>query len=551
MSGIQKDGDRPLRLRKADYLTEAPVFSNCVTVETAYTPDHAVSQLHLHEFVELSVVVAGKGLHCTLHETVPCGPGDMYMINVGVPHAYFAAEDGDCPTVCNLLFDPADLFEDDAGVPDSPRYCYGVFRENALVVYVMLASNTLEEVGRILGRIEKELSRRRPEWQTAIKAYLTTLLITAGRYVPERERPDISPRLKERLLVLSVIRTVMEQYGDPDMTLESIADSLYISKSNLCRIFQRVTGEAFSDYVRRVRLEQACRLLRDTDMTNEQIVYQCGLRDVPSFYRLFKAHMSMTPREYRKGNACIAPEDETADTVEVASGAKSMDRIQKNSTDKGENLMSTTILNEISENLQRGKAKIVKELVQKALDEGMAPDAILNEGLLAGMNVVGEKFKNNEVYVPEVLVAARAMNMGTQILKPHLAEAGVKATGKVCIGTVQGDLHDIGKNLVKMMLEGKGLEVIDLGTDVSPETFVQTAIDEGCQVICCSALLTTTMGVMEDVVKKAVEAGIRDKVKIMIGGAPVNEAYCEKIGADLYTPDAASAADAAVAFCKG
>ena len=209
-----------------------------------------------------------------------------------------------------------------------------------------------------------------------------------------------------------------------------------------------------------------------------------------------------------------------------------------------------SILNEISENLQKGKAKIVAELVQTALDEGVAPDAILNEGLLAGMNIIGEKFKNNEVYVPEVLVAARAMNKGTAILKPHLVAAGVQATGKVCIGTVQGDLHDIGKNLVKMMMEGKGLEVIDLGTDVSPETFVQTAIDEGCQVICLSALLTTTMGVMEGVVKLAEEKGVRDQVKIMIGGAPVNDDFCKKIGADLYTPDAASAADAAVAFCQ-
>ena len=210
-----------------------------------------------------------------------------------------------------------------------------------------------------------------------------------------------------------------------------------------------------------------------------------------------------------------------------------------------------SILIDISENLQRGKAKIVAELVQTALDEGIAPDAILNEGLLHGMNIIGEKFKNNEVYVPEVLVAARAMNKGTAILKPHLVAAGVSATGKVCIGTVQGDLHDIGKNLVKMMLEGKGLEVVDLGSDVSPETFVKTAIEQGCQVICCSALLTTTMGVMEDVVKCAVEMGVRDKVKIMIGGAPVNADFCQKIGADIYTPDAASAADAAVAFCQG
>ena len=209
-----------------------------------------------------------------------------------------------------------------------------------------------------------------------------------------------------------------------------------------------------------------------------------------------------------------------------------------------------SILAEISENLQKGKAKIVKELVQKALDEGFAPEQILNEGLLHGMGIVGEKFKNNEVYVPEVLVAARAMSMGAQILKPHLAEAGVKATGKVCIGTVQGDLHDIGKNLVKMMLEGKGLEVVDLGTDVPAETFVKTAIEQNCQVICCSALLTTTMNIMADVVKAAEAAGIRDKVKIMVGGAPVNQEFCDLIGADCYTVDAASAADAAVAFCK-
>ncbi len=209
-----------------------------------------------------------------------------------------------------------------------------------------------------------------------------------------------------------------------------------------------------------------------------------------------------------------------------------------------------SIYQEISENLQRGKAKIVKELVTKALEDGCPASEILNQGMLAGMNIIGEKFKNNEVYVPEVLVAARAMNQGMQILKPALIEDGVSATGKVCIGTVQGDLHDIGKNLVKMMMEGKGLEVIDLGTDVAPETFVKTAIDEGCQVICLSALLTTTMGVMADVVKAVEAAGIRDQVKIMIGGAPITEAYCREIGADRYTSDAASAADAAVELCR-
>jgi len=207
-------------------------------------------------------------------------------------------------------------------------------------------------------------------------------------------------------------------------------------------------------------------------------------------------------------------------------------------------------MNEISLQLQAGKAKIVKNLVQQALDEGIPAKTILEEGLLAGMAIVGEKFKNNEIFVPEVLVAARAMNMGTALLKDKLAESGVKAKGKACIGTVKGDLHDIGKNLVKMMMESKGLEVIDLGVDVSPELFVQTAKEQNCQIICCSALLTTTMVVMSDVVKELEKNGMRDSVKVMIGGAPVTEAFCKQIGADAYTPDAASAADQAVAFCQ-
>ncbi len=206
-------------------------------------------------------------------------------------------------------------------------------------------------------------------------------------------------------------------------------------------------------------------------------------------------------------------------------------------------------LNEISLQLQAGKAKNVKTLVQEAIDAGIPAQQILEEGLLAGMNVIGEKFKNNEIFVPEVLVSARAMNMGAKLLKPLLAADGAKTSGKVCIGTVKGDLHDIGKNLVKMMMEGKGLEVVDLGTDVAPETFIKAVQEDGCQVICCSALLTTTMGVMGDVVKAAEEAGIRDKVRIMVGGAPVTDAFCQQIGADAYTADATSAAEKAVEYC--
>ena len=206
-----------------------------------------------------------------------------------------------------------------------------------------------------------------------------------------------------------------------------------------------------------------------------------------------------------------------------------------------------SILQDISTNLQIGKAKIVKTLVQQALDEGISAQDILSQGLLDGMNKVGEQFKNNEIFVPEVLIAARAMSMGTAVLKPYLASEGVQSRGKIVIGTVRGDLHDIGKNLVKMMIEG--IEVIDLGTDVPAEKFVQTAIENQCQVICLSALLTTTMGVMADVVSEAEKAGIRDKVKIMIGGAPVTDAYCQQIHADAYTPDAASAADKVAEYC--
>ena len=206
------------------------------------------------------------------------------------------------------------------------------------------------------------------------------------------------------------------------------------------------------------------------------------------------------------------------------------------------------IFDEISENLQIGKAKIVTELVQKAIDEGKTAKDILEKGLLPGMSIIGVKFKNNEVYVPEVLIAARAMNKGAELLKPLLISEGVKAAGKVAIGTVKGDLHDIGKNLVKMMMEGKGLEVLDLGTDVSAETFVDAVVNQGCSVIACSALLTTTMGVMKDVVDTFNAKGIRGKVKIMIGGAPITDAYCAQIGADGYSSDAASAADLALSY---
>ena len=208
-----------------------------------------------------------------------------------------------------------------------------------------------------------------------------------------------------------------------------------------------------------------------------------------------------------------------------------------------------SMLIEIQEQLQKGKAKVVVAKVEEALAAGVAAQEIM-QALLDGMGVVGERFKKDEVFVPDVMIAARAMNRGLAALKPHLLEQGAAPIGRACIGTVKGDLHDIGKNLVKMMLEGRGFEVIDLGVDVAPETFIRTAVEKDCAVICCSALLTTTMGAMEDVVKLADEAGIRGKVKIMVGGAPVDQRFCDRIGADAYTRDAATAAELAASFVK-
>ncbi len=501
-----------------DFLGEALVRQDTFLCNSVYDDNVCFSMLYSHMPIEISIVVNGYGIHNVLGQAIPCKAGDIYVLNSNVPHRYFAAEDGEGMTVRRLLFDPKDWFDEDISQTTSPKFCYGVFLENPIAAYAMLTQRMLDRILSLCDAVTIEILEKKSEWHNAVKSYLSLIMISLRRYVNAaiKNIPNTDPVIWNP--VSAAIALVNENYGDPNMTLEHIAESFYISKSHLSRLFKQLTGESFSDYLRKVRLAGACALLVDTDMTVEEIIKKCGMRDTTSFYKVFSEYTGMTPNNYRKMNK------------------------------KGEKTMN--ILAEISENLQKGKSKLVKELVQQAIDEGIEAESILSDGLLSGMGIIGEKFKNNEVYVPEVLVAARAMNAGTQLLKPLLAANGVTAKGKVCIGTVQGDLHDIGKNLVKMMMEGKGLEVIDLGTDVAPETFVDTAIEQGCQVICCSALLTTTMGVMEEVVKAVETAGIRDKVKIMIGGAPVNEEFCTKIGADCYTSDAASAADAAVELCK-
>ena len=497
--------------------------------EKVYDAEKAWISLYTHDRVDICMVIEGNGIHLVLDSPIPCKEGDVFVTPPNIPHGYFLEGEGDSLTVRQISFCVGEWLDGEKNAESD--YCYGLFEDGSVTAYAMLNGFMREKISALYDAVECEITERKRAWQDAVRGNLSLMLINIERYIDSSIKNASAVPQREWNEVVAAVQIVKNNYKDASLTLASIAEALCISTSHMSRLFKELTGKPFSEFLRSVRMDHACKLLKESELTVEEIVSECGLRDVPSFYKNFNLYMGVTPNEYRQSENIL----ET--------------KINKpNKNLKGKKIM--VVLSEISENLQKGKAKTVKELVQKAIDEGADPEQILNEGLLAGMNIIGEKFKNNEVYVPEVLVAARAMNIGSQILKPYLAANGVKATGKVCIGTVQGDLHDIGKNLVKMMMEGKGLEVVDLGTDVAPETFVQTAVEQGCQVICCSALLTTTMDVMADVVKAAEAAGIRDKVKIMIGGAPITEEFCKQIGADVYTSDAASAANAAVELCR-
>jgi 5-methyltetrahydrofolate--homocysteine methyltransferase len=225
-----------------------------------------------------------------------------------------------------------------------------------------------------------------------------------------------------------------------------------------------------------------------------------------------------------------------------------MGRPLENITVLEEEQKMADILQKIASNLYDGEDEAVGELVQQALDQGLAPAEVLQGGLIAGMDEVGRDFKAGDLFVPEVLIAARAMHAGMRVLRPLLAESDAPSAGKLIIGTVKGDLHDIGKNLVKMMLEGAGFETVDLGTDVEPQAFVKAVREHKPSLVGMSALLTTTMVQMKSTVEALTEAGLRDSVKVMVGGAPVTEAFAKEIGADAYAPDAASAVDTARAL---
>ena len=520
---------------KTAYLGEIfgtePIYHSFTSVSECLSDESAPTELLSCDFFEIALIAEGTGFHCVLDKRIPCKAGDVYVTPGGTPHGFFKTAQSDALVIRRICFVFDEWFRCDHSSAQSKQY-YGVFNDGSPVAYAMLNAKTRERIDTLFDSVEYEIEDKEDEWQSAVRTYLIQLLIFISRYINSSLKNPLS-KSKHSEAVANAIKILEEEYHDCELSLDVIARRLFVSTSSLSRSFKQSTGQLFSEYLRELRLKSSARLLLESELSVEKIVSKCGFRDASAFYRNFRESFDMTPQIYRQ-------------VSKISAAAEKQNINEKNNEDK-----RMSILNEISANVQIGKSKIVKELVQQAIDAGLPAADILNEGLLSAMSIVGEKFKNNEIYVPEVLVSARAMNMGTQILKPYLASSGVTATGKVCIGTVQGDLHDIGKNLVKMMMEGKGLEVIDLGTDVSAEAFVNAAIEQNCQVICCSALLTTTMGVMGDVVKALEAAGARDKIKVMVGGAPVSEEFCRQIGADVYTSDAASAADAAVALCKG
>lgn len=511
-----------------DALNKEHISQMFYSVKKPMPDESNLIELQSNDCFEVGLVIAGSGIHCINGENFPCKGNDIYIISPNTPHQYFITDKCKELVIRKLVFKPNEWLKGDAIIPTNKHYCYGAFNDGASFAYAMLDSRTREKIDYVLDSIECELLDKEKEWKSFVRTYIIQLFALIGRYVSYsiKNSPD---KLKNDEDVSYAIKIIENEFDNFDLSLETLSKRIYTSPTQLSRNFKLCTGRLFSEYLRETRLKKAALLLKTSELSVEKIISRCGFRDTSTFHRNFREFFGMTPQIYRQVSKTFNQ--------------------QENKTN-GDNTKKMEILNQISENVQIGKAKIVAELVQQAIDNGANPEEILDQGLLKGMGIIGEKFKNNEVFVPQVLVAARAMNKGTEILKPHLVANGVEASGKVCIGTVRGDLHDIGKNLVKIMMEGKGLEVIDLGTDVAPEAFITTAVENNCQVICCSALLTTTMPVMAEVIKAAEDAGIRDKVKIMIGGAPVTQEFCNQIGADCYTPDAATAAIAAANFCR-
>ena len=497
---------------------EAVITEEFTTCKTIYAEGE---ELFSCAKTEIDLVVAGSGVHRIFNQSFPCQEGDVYIVQEHIPHGFFASDEASPVTVRRVRLLLSDWFSGETVRPESEGYCFGLFPDGAPMAYAMLTQQSRWEILQYTDKMMAESKDRQFGWHENIASLLTLLLNTVSRYVQSAVRDEMRFSVKERGVIQEVIHTVDEHFAENDLRLEKMASENFMSTSVLSRLFSQYMGQSFTEYVRSYRLEQVCRLLKETDEPIVEVVQRCGIRDIPSFYRSFQKYTGQTPSHYRKYWKNQAEPDRPFGILDL-----------------------------ISEKVQNGKSREVVQLIAQALKENQAPEAIVNDGLVAGMRIVGIRFKNNEVFVPEVLMASRAMNAGLQFLQPYLVKENVKPLGKAVICTVKGDMHDIGKNLVKIMMEGRGITCLDLGVDVSPDRVIEVVREQHPDLVCLSALLTTTVVVLKDMIDLLERESLRDSVCVMVGGAPVTDEYAEEIGADIFTDNAAQAAEEAAAYLK-
>ena len=498
-------------IRKEEFLQESLAFTTHTTYNHPDNSEYGLSSLHQHQFIEIGYVESGIGTHRIWNESYPITAGDMYILNIAVPHGFFSLSSDEQLVIHSLYFDPHDIFGGEITEIGGNRFLFGLFLHNNFAVHLSLKPKQLRFVAHEFNEIGIETDEQQSDWADMIRSRITILLLTCKRYTEKSNEQQIYSEKKDTHLVTAVLRLIQEHFADPSFSLKNASEILYKSPSSISRSFYEVTGIHFSDYLCSFRMQQAASLALETELSNRDIALLCGYCNFNAFYKQFRQVIGLTPGEYRRQNK--------------------IDKHRQNHI----------LYTKISDKLQQCKRSEVVELVAEALDEGLPADEILNKGLVHGMNAIGEKFRADEIFIPEVLAAAQAMNNSMEVLKPHLVEAGHEPIGRAVICTVKGDLHDIGKNLVKLMLESMGIECMDLGVDVDASTVVKAVKEYNAQLVCLSALLTTTMMAVKEVIDALTQAGIRDKVRVMIGGAPITQEFADSIGADCYTPDAVAA----------
>ena len=518
-------GELPELIRKENYLLDTPIKIESMIYSRQESSVFDLSLLHEHPFIEISYVEKGTGIHTIWRESYPIHPGDVFILNSSVPHGLFSVSDTDPLTVRSLYFDPADLFSDEIVEIGNPQYIYGLFSSNNFVVSLPLKSKSLRNLSQNFDEISLEIEKHKLDWEQVVSFQLALLLLQIKRLAA-----DSAPQfytchpssMENTVLTAEVLHLIKTHYAEPLFSMKSISEILHVSTSSLSRSFHDVTGKYFSDYLCLYRIRQALSMISETEISIEEIASLCGYNDMHSFYRQFKQVMGITPKELRKQN----PEH----PIQIYQTNKELNHI---------------LYTEIIENLQCGKRKEIRSLILQALDEGFSPDEILQEGLVKGMNALGEKFQTNKAFLADVLAAANIMDNCMEILRPYFPATSTSFQYCAVICTVRGDMHSIGKNLVKLMLETTGIRCIDLGEDVSPQEVVDAVREHHAGLVCLSALLTSTMIAQKDTIDALVDAGLRKRVKVMVGGAPVTQEFADRIGADAYTPDAITAAQAA------